>query len=39
MEISLPGSPIRVFVVPTNEELVIAEDVFALLQNSIRRKS
>ena len=33
MEISLPGSRIRVFVIPTNEEMVIAEDVFALLQN------
>ncbi len=39
MEISLPGSRIRVFVIPTNEELVIAEDVFALLQNRRWRKS
>ena len=39
MEISLPGSRVRVFVIPTNEELVTAEDVFALLENSNGRKS
>lgn len=31
MEISLPASRVRVFVIPTNEELVMAEDVLALL--------
>lgn len=33
MEISSSDSRIKVFVIPTNEELVFAEDVFALLNN------
>ncbi len=39
MEISLPGARIRVFVIPTDEERVIAEDVFAILKHSSRKKS
>lgn len=31
VEISLPGSRVRVFVIPTNEELVTAEGVYSLL--------
>ena len=30
-EISKPGSKVRVFVIPTNEELVIAQDVKKLI--------
>jgi acetate kinase len=33
-EISTPDSKVKVFVIPTNEELVFVEDVVAILQNS-----
>jgi len=33
MDISTPDSRVKVFVIPTNEELVFAEDVLALLEN------
>jgi len=32
LEISTPDSPVRVFVIPTNEELMIARDTLALVQ-------
>ena len=32
-DISQPGSPIRLFVIPTNEEIVFIEDVIAILEN------
>src|SRR5690606_23446724 len=31
-DISAPGAPVRVFVIPADEELVIAQDTVALLQ-------
>ncbi|MFC2008103.1 acetate/propionate family kinase [Chloroflexota bacterium] len=34
MEISSPVSRVKVFVIPTDEELMIAEDTFELLRNS-----
>lgn len=34
-DISAPGSGVRVFVIPTDEELVIAEDVMALLSGEL----
>jgi acetate kinase len=37
MEISAPDSRCKVFVVPTNEELVIAEDVVTLLERGQER--
>ena len=36
VEISAPGSSIKVFVIPTNEELVIARDTLAIL-NSLKK--
>jgi len=33
-EISAPGSRVRTFIIPTNEELMIALDTCALIQNS-----
>lgn len=33
-EISRPGSKVKVFVIPTNEELVFVEDVVGILNNS-----
>jgi acetate kinase len=33
-EITLPGSPVKVFVIPTNEELVFVEDVVAILNDT-----
>lgn len=35
-EISLPDSPVKVFVIPTNEELVFTEDVVAIMEGSYR---
>ena len=36
IDIATPDSPIRVFVIPTNEELVIARDTLAIL-NSLKK--
>ena len=36
IEISTPDSPIKVFVIPTNEELVIARDTLAIV-NSLKK--
>lgn len=33
VEISTPGSKVKMFVIPTNEELVIARDTLAILNN------
>ena len=33
-EITLPDSPVKVFVIPTNEELVFVEDVVAILDDT-----
>ena len=33
VEISTPDSPVKVFVIPTNEELVIARDTLAILNS------
>jgi acetate kinase len=33
-EITGPGSKVRIFVIPTDEELVMTEDTFALLQGT-----
>jgi acetate kinase len=33
-EISAPDSPVKVFVIPTDEELVMTEDSYALMQGS-----
>jgi acetate kinase len=33
-EITLPDSPVKVFVIPTNEELVFVEDVVAILNDT-----
>lgn len=33
-EISTPDSPVKVFVIPTDEELVFTEDVVAILENT-----
>ena len=35
IEISTPDSPIKVFVIPTNEELVIARDTLAIVNGTI----
>ncbi|WP_242820266.1 acetate kinase [Deferrivibrio essentukiensis] len=35
-EISTPDSKVKVFVIPTNEELVFVEDVVAILQNTYK---
>ena len=32
VEISVPGSKVRMFVIPTNEELVIAEDTKEIVE-------
>jgi acetate kinase len=34
VEISTPDSPVKVFVIPTDEELVFTEDVVAILENT-----
>jgi acetate kinase len=34
MEISSYSSPVKIFVIPTDEEGIIAEDVFAIIQNN-----
>ena len=33
IEISTPDSPVKVFVIPTNEELVIARDTLEIVSN------
>ncbi len=33
-EITTPDSPVKVFVIPTDEELVFTEDVVAILENT-----
>lgn len=33
-EISAPDSPVKVFVIPTDEELVMTEDTYALINNT-----
>ena len=35
-EISAPDSKVKVFVIPTDEELVMTEDTYALLENSYK---
>ena len=35
-EITTPDSPVKVFVIPTDEELVFTEDVVAILENTYR---
>ena len=35
-EISVDGSPVRIFVIPTNEELVLIEDVMAILEGKYK---
>ena len=34
LEISAPDSPVKVYVIPTDEELVMTEDSFALMNGS-----
>jgi len=34
VEISTPDSPVKVFVIPTDEELVFTEDVVAILEGT-----
>lgn len=34
LEISAPNSPVKVYVIPTDEELVMTEDAFALMQGT-----
>ena len=33
VEISVPGSKVKMFVIPTNEELVIARDTLEIVNN------
>jgi acetate kinase len=35
-DISVDGSPVRIFVIPTNEELVLIEDVMAILDGKYK---
>ena len=37
MEISSSSSRVKVFVIPSNEELIIAEDTFELLKSNVRK--
>jgi acetate kinase len=34
--ISTPDSPVKIFVIPTDEELVMTEDTYALLQGTYK---
>ncbi len=35
MDISLPSSKVKVLVIPTNEELVIASDTYEILEKGL----
>ena len=36
-EVSTPDSSVRVFVIPTNEELLIARDTMALAEKALQK--